>query len=142
MSNFDRLYYILYIYYAKKVDSMKNITYKLGEVESRFADIVWEHAPLRSRELVAFCEDELNWKKSTTYTVLKKLCVRGFFENEKGTVRVVTTKAEYEAMQSEQFVEENFHGSLPAFVAAFTARKSLSQKEIDEIQQMIDAAKE
>lgn len=121
---------------------MKKITYKLGEVESRFADIVWENVPLRSRELVERCEEALNWKKSTTYTVLKKLCVRGFFENVKGTVQVVTTKAEYEAMQSEQFVEENFHGSLPAFVAAFTARKSLSQKEIDEIQQMIDAAKE
>ena len=121
---------------------MKKITYKLGEVESRFADIVWENAPLRSRELVERCEEALNWKKSTTYTVLKKLCVRGFFENVKGTVQVVTTKAEYEAMQSEQFVEENFHGSLPAFVAAFTARKSLSKKEIDEIQKMIDAAKE
>lgn len=121
---------------------MKKITYKLGEVESRFADIVWENAPLRSRELVERCEEALNWKKSTTYTVLKKLCVRGFFENVKGTVQVVTTKAEYEAMQSEQFVEENFHGSLPAFVAAFTARKSLSQKEIDEIRKMIDSAEE
>ncbi len=121
---------------------MKKITYKLGEVESRFADIVWENAPLRSRELVERCEEALNWKKSTTYTVLKKLCVRGFFENVKGTVQVVTTKAEYEAMQSEQFVEENFHGSLPAFVAAFTARKSLSQKEIDEIRKMIDTAEE
>lgn len=121
---------------------MKKITYKLGGVESRFADIVWENAPLRSRELVERCEEALNWKKSTTYTVLKKLCVRGFFENVKGTVQVVTTKAEYEAMQSEQFVEENFHGSLPAFVAAFTARKSLSQKEIDEIRKMIDTAEE
>lgn len=121
---------------------MKKITYKLGEVESRFADIVWENAPLRSRELVERCEEALNWKKSTTYTVLKKLCVRGFFENVKGTVQVVTTKAEYEAMQSEQFVEENFHGSLPAFVAAFTARKSLSPKEIDEIRKMIDTAEE
>ena len=121
---------------------MKKITYKLGGVESRFADIVWENAPLRSRELVERCEEALNWKKSTTYTVLKKLCVRGFFENVKGTVQVVTTKAEYEAMQSEQFVEEKFEGSLPAFVAAFTARKSLSQKEIDEIRKMIDTAEE
>ena len=116
--------------------------YRLGVVETRFAELIWSHEPLTSGELVKLCAKELEWKKSTTYTVLKKLCVRGFFENEKGTVRVVTTKAEYEAMQSEQFVEEKFQGSLPAFVAAFTARKSLSQKEIDEIQQMIDAAKE
>ncbi|MGN0519692.1 MAG: BlaI/MecI/CopY family transcriptional regulator [Candidatus Fimenecus sp.] len=121
---------------------MKKITYKLGEVESRFADIVWENAPLTSRELVAHCAEKLNWKKSTTYTVLKKLCVRGFFENEKGTVRVVTTKAEYEAMQSEQFVEENFQGSLPAFVAAFTTRQSLSETEIAEIRRMIENAEE
>ncbi|MGN0572112.1 MAG: BlaI/MecI/CopY family transcriptional regulator [Candidatus Fimenecus sp.] len=114
------------------------ITYKLGEVESRFADIVWDNAPLTSRELVARCAEQLNWKKSTTYTVLKKLCVRGFFENEKGTVRVVTTKAEYEAMQSEQFVAEKFHGSLPAFVAAFTTRQALSKDEIEEIRRMID----
>ncbi len=118
------------------------ITYKLGEVESRFADIVWENAPLTSRELVELCADALNWKKSTTYTVLKKLCVRGFFENVKGTVRVVTTKSEYEAMQSEQFVEEKFQGSLPAFFAAFTARKSLSKEEVDEIRRMIDSAEE
>lgn len=118
------------------------ITYKLGEVESRFADIVWENAPLTSHELVERCAEALNWKKSTTYTVLKKLCVRGFFENVKGTVRVVTTKAEYEAMQSEQFVDENFQGSLPAFFAAFTARKSLSKKEADEIRRMIDNAEE
>ncbi len=118
------------------------ITYKLGEVESRFADIVWENAPLTSRELVERCADALNWKKSTTYTVLKKLCVRGFFENVKGTVSVVTTKPEYEAMQSEQFVEENFQGSLPAFFAAFTARKSLSKEEVDEIRRMIDSAEE
>lgn len=114
------------------------ITYKLGEVESRFADIVWENAPLSSRELVDLCAEKLNWKKSTTYTVLKKLCVRGFFENVNCTVRVVTTKAEYEAMQSEQFVDETFQGSLPAFVAAFTTRKSLSKDEIDEIRRMID----
>ena len=121
---------------------MKKITYKLGEVESRFADIVWENAPLRSRELVERCEEALNWKKSTTYTVLKKLCVRGFFENVKGTVQVVTTKAEYEAMQSEQFVDNTFHGSFPAFLAAFTKNRSLTEAERELVRKMIDQAGE
>lgn len=144
MSNRDRLYIHTYIYAvcsAKEGFYMENGMYKLGEVESRFADIVWENAPLRSRELVALCAEKLHWKKSTTYTVLKKLCVRGLFQNVKGTVSVLTTKEAYEAMHSAQFVEENFQGSLPAFVAAFTACKTLSSEEIDEIHRMIDSAK-
>ena len=111
---------------------------KLGAVESKFADIIWTHEPLSSGELVKICSKELEWKKSTTYTVLKKLCDRGIFQNKQGTVSSLISSAELAAMQSEQFVEENFDGSLPAFIAAFTARKSLTKEEVEEISRMID----
>lgn len=112
---------------------------KLGVVESRFADIIWQHEPLHSRELVALCQQELNWKKPTTYTVLRKLCERGIFRNEEGMVSSVISRKEFYAMQSEKFVEETFDGSLPAFLAAFTLRKNLSAEEVAEIRRMIDA---
>lgn len=112
---------------------------RLGAAELRFAEIVWAHAPLSSGELVRLCAAELEWKKSTTYTVLKKLCNRGLFENDGGTVRVVRTREEYDSAQSALFVEEAFSGSLPAFLAAFTAGKPLTPQEADEIQHMIDA---
>ncbi len=110
----------------------------LGAVESRFADIIWQNEPLSSGELVKICEKELNWKKPTTYTVLRKLCERGIFKNEGGTVSSVISREEFYAVQSEKFVEETFDGSLPAFIAAFTKRKNLSPKEIEEIRNMID----
>ena len=112
---------------------------RLGAVESRFADIIWAHEPLHSRDLVTLCQEQLNWKKPTTYTVLRKLCERGIFQNEKGMVSARMTKEEYDAAQSEKFVEENFGGSLPAFLAAFTTRKKLNKSEVDEIKKMIDA---
>ena len=112
---------------------------RLGPVELRFAELIWEHAPLSSTELVRLCAAELDWKKSTTYTVLKKLCERGLFQNDGGTVRVVKTREEYDSAQSARFVEDAFSGSLPAFLAAFTAGKPLTEQEIDEIQRMIDA---
>ena len=115
---------------------------RLGAVEARFAAIVWEHAPLPSAELVRRCSAELGWKKSTTYTVLKKLCDRGLFENDGGTVRVRMTREEYDSEQSTQFVQEAFSGSLPAFLAAFTARKALTEQEVAEIQRMIDRFRE
>jgi len=113
--------------------------YKLGAVESHFADIVWSHAPLTTGELVKLCESELCWKRTTTYTVLKKLSERGIFHMENGTVTVLVPREEYYAAQSEKFVEETFEGSLPAFLAAFTRRKTISQKDLDEIRRMIDA---
>ncbi|MBQ6823890.1 MAG: BlaI/MecI/CopY family transcriptional regulator [Clostridia bacterium] len=113
---------------------------KLGIVEARFAEIIWENAPLSSGELVKLCEGELNWKKSTTYTVLKKLCDRGIFQNERGMVSAVLSKEDFYALQSEKFVEETFEGSLPAFIAAFTKRKALSAEEIAAIRKMIDEA--
>ena len=112
---------------------------KLGAVEARFADIIWQHEPLTSRELVELCGRELDWKKSTTYTVLKRLCEKGIFQNENGTVTSRMTKAEYASAQSEKFVTDIFGGSLPAFLAAFTQRKPLSQGEIEEIQRMIQS---
>lgn len=110
----------------------------LGVVESRFADIIWAHEPLHSRELVKLCEAELNWKKPTTYTVLRRLCDRGIFQNRDGMVTSVISREEFYAMQSEKFVEETFSGSLPAFLAAFSSRKSLTPEEIAQIRRMID----
>ena len=111
---------------------------KLGIVEAKFADIIWQNEPIPSGELVKLCEAELGWKKSTTYTVLKKLCDRGIFQNEQGTVTSLISKDEFNSRQSEKFIEETFDGSLPAFIVAFTKRKKISEKEIDEIQTMID----
>ena len=111
---------------------------KLGTVESRFADIIWQNEPLSSGELVKLCEKELQWKKSTTYTVLKKLCERGIFQNIGGMVTSLVSKQDFYAAQSEKFVDETFKGSLPAFLAAFTKRKKLSMEEISEIRRMID----
>lgn len=115
---------------------------KLGAVETQFAEIIWQNAPLSSRRLVELCEERLQWKKSTTYTVLKKLCGRGIFENTDGTVTAKLSRAEFYSIQTEQFVEETFEGSLPAFIAAFTARRRLSENEISEIRRMIDSAGE
>ena len=113
-------------------------TMELGEVQLRFAELVWHYAPLPSGELVKICQKELNWKKPTTYTVLRKLCEKGLFKNEDGLVSVVMSQEEFYAARSEQFVEESFDGSLPAFITAFTSRKKLSAAVVEEIQQMID----
>ena len=115
---------------------------RLGAVEARFADIVWANAPLTTKELVALCEGELAWKRTTTYTVLKKLCERGLFKTENSTVSVLITRDDFYAMQSEKFVEETFEGSLPAFLAAFTTRKALTGEEIAQIRAMIDGIEE
>ena len=112
---------------------------KLGMVEAHFADLIWQHEPLSSRDLVALCEKELKWKKSTTYTVLKKLCEKGLFQNENSMITSLVSKQEFYAIQSEQFVEETFAGSLPSFIAAFATRKKLSAKELAQIRQMIDS---
>lgn len=111
---------------------------KLGVVETQFAELIWAREPIASGELVKLCEKELNWKKSTTYTVLKKLCERGIFQNNDGVVTSLLTKDEFNAVQSEQFVEDTFEGSLPAFLAAFTSRKTLSKDEVEEIRRLID----
>ncbi len=112
--------------------------YQLGTVESRFADIIWSHEPLSSTELSRLCEDELKWKKSTTYTVLKRLCDKGLFQNVKGTVSSLVSREEFYSAKSEQFVNDAFHGSLPAFIAAFSKRNRLTETEIAELRRLVD----
>ena len=111
---------------------------KLGAVETRFAEIIWRNEPLTTGQLVKICAAELQWKRTTTYTVLKKLSEKGIFKTENSIVSAVISRQEYEALQSEQFVDENFKGSLPAFLAAFGTRKKLTDKEIDEMKALIE----
>ncbi|MEL7564282.1 MAG: RhuM family protein [Dehalobacterium sp.] len=109
-----------------------------GAMETRFAELMWDNEPIPSGELVKLCAKELSWKKSTTYTMLRRLCERNIFQNNNGVVSSVITRQEFQALQSEQFVKETFDGSLPQFLTAFTLRKKLSEKEIDELQKLID----
>lgn len=113
--------------------------YKLGIVEQKFAELIWQNEPISSGELVKLCIKELEWKKSTTYTVLKKLCDKDIFQNENGTVTSLISKDDFFALQSKSFVDETFEGSLPAFIAAFTKKQTLSEKDIAEIRAMIDS---
>lgn len=116
--------------------------FELGAVQEQFAQIIWEHEPVSSGELVKICQEKLNWKKPTTYTVLRKLCQKGIFENRDGIVTSLISREEFDSKRSEEFVEETFGGSLPAFVAAFTSRRRLSGKEVEELQKMIDTMRE
>ena len=113
----------------------------MGAIESRFAEIIWQREPVTSPELVKLAAQELDWKKSTTYTVLRRLCERGIFQNNGGTVTSLISKQDFYAVKSEQFVEEIFSGSLPAFLAAFTTRKKLSDAEINELQELINQSR-
>lgn len=112
---------------------------RLGAVEAHFADLVWQNQPMTTRELIQLCEKELRWKRTTTYTVLKKLCEKGIFLTENSRVTARISRQEFYAMQSEKFVEDTFNGSLPAFIAAFASRKKPSEEEIAEIRRMIDS---
>lgn len=112
--------------------------YQMGEIEARFADLIWENAPISSTELSKKAEEALTWKKSTSYTVLRRLCEKGLFRNENGTVTPVLSREEYFSAKSASFVDETFSGSLPAFLAAFSKRRKLTKEEISEIRQMID----
>ena len=112
---------------------------RLGVVETRFAELIWAHEPLSSGELVKLCARELEWKKSTTYTVLKKLCDRGLFQNQDGIVTSIVSRQEFQSRQSRRFVEDTFSGSLPAFIAAFADGGNLTDRDISEIRKMIDA---
>ena len=114
------------------------VGYNLGVVESCFADLVWEKEPVSTSELVELCKEKFNWKRTTTYTVLKRLCEGGLFKLENSTVTSLVSRENFYSAKSENFVAESFNGSLPAFIAAFTKRKKLSKKDIDEIRKMID----
>ncbi len=116
--------------------------YKLGEMEQRFADLIWENAPVASGQLAKLCEMAFEWKRTTTYTMLKRLCDRGIFSNTKGVVTVVMQREEFQAVQGEQFINENFDGSLPQFLLAFSRRKKLSEKEVAQLKKMIEEYEE
>ena len=109
----------------------------MGAIETRFAEIIWQREPVSSTELVKVAFQELGWKKSTTYTVLRRLCDRGIFQNQDGTVTSLISRQDFFAVQSQQFVEETFAGSLPAFLTAFTTRKKLSENEITELENLL-----
>ncbi len=116
--------------------------YVLTESEEKFASLIWDNEPLGSGDLVKLCEKEFNWKKSTTYTVLKKLCEKGIFQNESAIVTSVIRKDEYNANNSVRFVDETFDGSLPKFLAAFMGGKKINKKQADELKKLIDEFKE
>lgn len=113
-----------------------------GAIESQFADIVWENAPISTRHLVELCEEKLNWKRTTTYTVLKKMCIRGIFQMENKTVTVLQSKDQFLADCCESFVDRNLAGSLPAFLAAFSSNRKLSAADVQELKAMIAAYEE
>ena len=111
---------------------------RMGPAETQFAEIIWANEPIASGVLSKKAEDALSWKKTTSFTVLKRLCERGLFQNQNGIVTSVISKEEFFARHSEAYVQENFGGSLPAFLAAFSTHKKLSEKEIDEMKNLIE----
>ncbi|HOA70790.1 MAG TPA: BlaI/MecI/CopY family transcriptional regulator [Bacillota bacterium] len=115
--------------------------YRLGKMERRFAELIWDTEPINSGDLVKLCAQQFGWKKSTTYTMLKRLCDRGLFKNENAVVSALMTREEFLAHQSERFLNETFDGSLPLFLAAFSRRKRLTEREISELQDLIDRYK-
>lgn len=112
---------------------------RMGTAEAKFADIIWNNEPISSGDLAKLANKEFEWKKTTSFTVLKRLCERGLFQNQNGTVTSLISRKEFYARHSEQYVEEAFGGSLPAFLTAFGTRKKLTDKEIDEITKIIDS---
>ena len=115
---------------------------KLTETEARFADIIWEHEPLKSTELVRLCEQRLGWKKSTTYTVLRQLCERGIFQNIDAVVSARLSKEEFYGRQGRQLVKQAFSGSLPKFLAAFIGQEKMSDEEVEELKALIESHRE
>ena len=112
--------------------------YRLAEGEAKFEKLIWQKEPISSPELVKLCEKEFGWKKSTTYTVLKKLCERGIFQNEKAVVTSLLSEEEFYSYKSRKFVEESFGGSIPKFLTAFMGGKKLSADQAEEIKELID----
>ncbi|MCH5254172.1 MAG: BlaI/MecI/CopY family transcriptional regulator [Lachnospiraceae bacterium] len=115
--------------------------YRLAEGEAKFAELIWQNEPIASPELVKLCEKEFEWKKSTTYTVLKKLCDRGIFQNENAQVTSLISKEEFYSYKSREFVEQTFGGSIPKFLTAFMGGKRLTAKQAEEIKELIDSFK-
>ena len=111
---------------------------ELGIIQERFASIVWEFEPISSGELAKICEKELNWKRPTTYTVLRKLCEKGILQNKGGIVSSLVSRDEFYSAKSERIIEDSYGGSLPAFIASFVSNKTISAEEAAQIQKMID----
>ena len=135
MSTYDRLI----VSTKRRRGGVRMSDLRLGAIESRFADMIWQKEPVTTAELVRLAGEEFDWKRTTTYTVLKRLCKRGIFKLEDSVVTSLISRKDFYSIQSEKFVSENFGGSLPAFFAAFTARKEISASELDEIRRMIDS---
>ena len=112
---------------------------RMGPAETQFAEIIWANEPIASGELSRKAEQALSWKKTTSFTVLKRLCERGIFQNQNGIVTSLISREEFFARHSEQYVQETFGGSLPAFMAAFGTRKKLTDSEIDEMKKLIES---
>ena len=112
--------------------------YKLGEMEKRLADLIWEHEPIASGRLAKLCETAFGWKRTTSYTMLKRLCDRGIFVNDRGTVSALLPREEFQAARGEQFINEQFDGSLPQFLTAFMRRRKLDQKSVEELKKLIE----
>ena len=112
--------------------------YKLGEMEKRLADLIWANAPMTSKKLVELCADAFDWKRTTTYTVIKRLGEKGVLQNDNGNITSLVSKDAVQAYEIGELVEKTFEGSLPAFVAAFTKHQNISEEELDEVQRMID----
>lgn len=110
----------------------------MGVLEARFADIIWTHEPMASKDLIKMAEGELSWKSTTSYTVLKRLCKRGIFQLKDKIVTSLMSREEFYGRKSEEFIQETFDGSLPAFIAAFGSRKKLSEREVEELKTLID----
>ena len=113
--------------------------YKLGEMEKRLADLIWANAPMTSKKLTELCADAFGWKRTTTYTMLKRLCDRDIFANENGTIIVVMEKEDFTLAQSQNFINETFDGSLPMFLTLFSKNNTMKKEDIDRLQQLIDS---
>jgi predicted transcriptional regulator len=116
--------------------------YKLGEMEQKLAELIWKNEPLKTRVLIALCLEAFDWKRTTTYTMLKRLCERELFVNDNGNVKALLSREDFLAEKGEEFIEETFGGSLPMFLTAFTKRKKISKDELMEIQRLIDEYEE
>lgn len=114
------------------------LKYQLGDADARFAELIWNHEPISSGDLVKLCEQEMSWKKSTVYTELRKLCNRGIFSNTDSIVTSKISHEEFARLQSTEFIEENFKGSLPVFLTAFMGNKKISKKQEQELKKLID----
>lgn len=116
--------------------------FKLGDMEMRLAELIWEHAPLKTAELVKLCGEAFEWKRTTTYTMLKRLCERGIFVNNSGTVETRMDREEFMAQKGTQFINEHFEGSLPLFLTAFSRGNKLSRQDVEELKKLIQLYKE